>query len=149
MHGAAAASCPHSTPIRRVDGRAAPIHTVAPRPTPSSPAPLQFFAVYDGHSSARGSEHASRRVHEFIAAEPAIQQCQVLLPSASITTWREVDGSSRVARRSACNLVCVCQRQPASGQHIPAFPAGMPPPSCPSCLPLFLPAGRALRPGGN
>ncbi|PRW59402.1 integrin-linked kinase-associated serine threonine phosphatase 2C [Chlorella sorokiniana] len=38
--------------------------------------PRQFVAVYDGHSSHRGSEHAARRVHQYIAAQPAVQQCK-------------------------------------------------------------------------
>ena len=46
-----------------------------PLPSPF-PSP-QFVAVYDGHSSHHGSEHASRRVHQFVAAQPAIQQCSV------------------------------------------------------------------------
>lgn len=37
----------------------------------------QFVAVYDGHSSHRGSEHASRRLHEFIAQQEAVGACQV------------------------------------------------------------------------
>lgn len=44
---------------------------------PSSPS--QFVAVYDGHSSHHGSEHAARRVHEFVASQPAVQQCKVPL----------------------------------------------------------------------
>ncbi|GAB4815652.1 hypothetical protein N2152v2_002698 [Parachlorella kessleri] len=38
--------------------------------------PRQFVAVYDGHSSHRGSEHASRRLHEFIVAQHAVKECQ-------------------------------------------------------------------------
>ncbi|EFN51321.1 hypothetical protein CHLNCDRAFT_141080 [Chlorella variabilis] len=54
-------------------------HTVIPDFRPKGAAdpalPRQFVAVYDGHSSHHGSEHASRRVHQFVAAQPAIQQC--------------------------------------------------------------------------
>jgi serine/threonine protein phosphatase PrpC len=43
-------------------------------PPGSSPGvPRTFFAVYDGHSSALGSEHASRRLHEYVAAQPAVR----------------------------------------------------------------------------
>lgn len=48
-----------------------------PASPPCHPA-LQFVAVYDGHSSHHGSEHASRRLHEFIAAQEAVRQCQVM-----------------------------------------------------------------------
>lgn len=38
--------------------------------------PRSFIAVYDGHSSARGSEHAARRLHHFIAAQSDVWACK-------------------------------------------------------------------------
>ena len=35
-----------------------------------------FIAVYDGHSSARGSRHASERLHEIFAAQPQLDNAQ-------------------------------------------------------------------------
>lgn len=56
-------------------------HTILPdfqlSPTTSG-IPHQFAAVYDGHCSARGSEHAADRLHELLAEQPEIQTCQVL-----------------------------------------------------------------------
>ncbi|KAL6774229.1 hypothetical protein ACKKBG_A24240 [Auxenochlorella protothecoides x Auxenochlorella symbiontica] len=54
-------------------------HTILPdfqlSPTTSG-IPHQFAAVYDGHCSARGSEHAADRLHELLAEQPEIQTCQ-------------------------------------------------------------------------
>lgn len=76
--------------------------------------PPQFVAVYDGHSSHHGSEHASRRVHQYIAAQPAVQQCKV-----------------RGARLGDV-LLCLQARVPQLGR------AGRP------CLHSMLPAGSML-----
>jgi len=35
--------------------------------------PAVFFALFDGHSSSRGSELASQRFHEILAAQPGLQ----------------------------------------------------------------------------
>ncbi|PSC67886.1 phosphatase 2C 24 [Micractinium conductrix] len=73
----AAAADPRAMPGRRLyqEDR----HTLIPDfslPGPSKAGvPCQFMAVYDGHASHKGSEHASRRLHDYIAAQPAVQAC--------------------------------------------------------------------------
>lgn len=71
LHVYACSWTPHLTPF----------HTI-PRSLP------QFVAVYDGHSSHHGSEHAARRVHEYIAAQRAVQQCKVR--SGWALLWRNL-----------------------------------------------------------
>lgn len=63
-----------------------PLHAVIPQflsDAPDSTITRQFVVVFDGHSSHRGAEHASKRLHEFIAAQPAIQCAQVSAHAAA------------------------------------------------------------------
>jgi serine/threonine protein phosphatase PrpC len=63
--------------------------------------PRQFAAVYDGHSCYKGSEHASRRLHEIIAEQPAVQECTVGGCACCATAWQLQNGC-RVAVESCC-----------------------------------------------
>lgn len=90
----------------------APAPTLLP-PTPPRPhcsitcRPLQFAAVYDGHSSHHGSEHASRRVHQYIAAQKAI-------PDFAASHCLLVLAESLAGRNGTCHTDELCGSLPAS-----------------------------------
>lgn len=47
----------------------------------------QLMAVYDGHASEHGSEHAARRLHEIISRQEAVKACKVGFVRWLIYMW--------------------------------------------------------------